>query len=154
MREALALRSMRPDEIDAVALVWWRSSISVIGGADHPAAGALAERLSHEPWVVTVAERGGRPVALLALVPDQRWLRQLFVEPNAQGSGVGSVLLEEAKRLMPHSFHLHTNADNARARSFYEARGLRLTGEAPHPQWGQLQARYEWSPAAAQLPET
>jgi putative acetyltransferase len=146
MSEALALRPMRADEIDAVALVWWRSSVSVAGGADHPTAAAFAERLSRERWGVTVAERGGEPLALMAIDIDQRWLRQLFVDLRAQGSGVGTALVQEAKRLMPDGFHLHTNADNTRARRFYEARGLRLTGEAPHPQWGHVQARYEWSP--------
>ncbi|HEX4741412.1 MAG TPA: GNAT family N-acetyltransferase [Caulobacteraceae bacterium] len=150
MKEAVALRSMQPDEIETVALVWWRSSVSVARGADHPTWEALAERLAREPWMVTVAERNGEPLALLAVVPGQRWLRQLFVDPHAQGSGVGSALLEEAKSQMPDGFFLHTNADNTRARRFYEARGLTLTGEAPHPQWGQLQARYEWSPSAAQ----
>ncbi|MBV8683301.1 MAG: GNAT family N-acetyltransferase [Caulobacteraceae bacterium] len=147
MREALVLRPMRPDEIDAIALVWWRSSVSVAAGSEHPTSGALAERLAREPWVVTVAERGGEPVALLAIDMDRRWLRQLFVDPPAHGLGVGSALLEEAKRQMPDGFHLHTNAENVRARRFYDARGLRLVGEAPHPQWGQLQARYEWTPA-------
>jgi GNAT superfamily N-acetyltransferase len=122
----------------------------VAHGAEHPTWQALAERLTSEPWAVTVAERSGEPLALLAVVPNQRWLRQLFVEPHAHGSGVGTALLEEAKRQMPEGFFLHTNADNTHARRFYEARGLRLTGEAPHPQWGQLQARYEWSPSTAQ----
>jgi GNAT superfamily N-acetyltransferase len=150
MSEALSLRPLQAEEIETVAQVWWRSSVSVANGADHPTWQALAERLAHEPWVVTVAERGGEPLALLAVVPDQRWLRQLFVEPRAHGSGVGTALLEEAKRQMPDGFFLHTDADNTRARRFYEAQGLRLAGEAPHPQWGQLQARYEWSASTAQ----
>ncbi|HEY1928248.1 MAG TPA: GNAT family N-acetyltransferase [Caulobacteraceae bacterium] len=150
MSGALALRPLRAEEIETVARVWWRSSVSVAHGADHLPWEALAERLTCEPWVVTVAERDGTPLALLAVTPDQHWLRQLFVEPHAHGSGVGTALLEEAKRQMPDGFFLHTNADNTRARSFYEARGLRLTGEAPHPQWGQLQAKYEWSPSTAQ----
>jgi putative acetyltransferase len=150
MSDALMLRPLRAEEIETVARVWWRSSVSVAGGADHPPWEALAERLAREAWAVTVAERCGEPLALLAVVADQRWLRQLFVEPHAHGSGVGTALLEEAKRQMPDGFFLHTDADNTRARRFYEARGLRLTGEAPHPQWGQLQARYEWSASTAQ----
>jgi GNAT superfamily N-acetyltransferase len=146
MSDALTLRPLRAEEIETVARVWWRSSVSVANGADHPAWEALAERLAHERWMVTVAERDGELLALLAVVPDQRWLRQLFVDPHAHSSGVGTALLEEAKRQMPDGFFLHTNADNTRARRFYAARGLTLTGEAPHPQWGQLQARYEWSP--------
>ncbi|HEY2048382.1 MAG TPA: GNAT family N-acetyltransferase [Caulobacteraceae bacterium] len=146
MSGALALRPLRAEEIEAVAQVWWRSSVSVANGADHPTWEALAERLVREMWEVTVAVSGGEPVAILAIVRDEHWLRQLFVEPRAHGSGVGTALLEEAKRQMPDGFFLHTNADNTRARRFYEAKGLRLIGEAPHPQWGQLQARYEWSP--------
>ena len=150
MSGALTLRPLRAEEIERLAQVWWRSSVSVANGADHPTWQALAERLASEAWVVTVAERDGEPLALMASVPDERWLRQLFVEPHAHGSGVGTALLEEAKRQMPGGFFLHTNADNTRARRFYEARGLTFAGEAPHPKWGQLQARYEWSPSTAQ----
>ena len=146
MSDALALRPLRAEEIETVAQVWWRSSVSVANGAEHPTWQALAERLAREPWEVTVARQRGELVALLAIDPEQRWLRQLFVDPRVHGSGVGTALLEEAKRRMPSGFFLHTNADNTNARRFYEARGLRLTGEAPHPQWGELQARYEWSP--------
>lgn len=146
MSEALALRPMRPGEVETVAQVWWRSSVSVAGGEEHPAWEALAERLRRETWVVTVAECGGELVALMAIDLGQGWLRQLFVDPKAQGLGVGSALLDEAKLRLPGGFYLHTNAENIRARRFYEGRGLWFAGEAPHPQWGRLQARYEWSP--------
>jgi GNAT superfamily N-acetyltransferase len=146
MSAELVLRQLALEEVGVVARLWWRSSISVAAGADHPPWEALAERLIHEPWAVTLAIRGGEPVGLLAVETDQHWLRQLFVDPDAQGCGVGSTLLGAAKRQMPEGFHLNTDAGNSRARRFYEARGLRLVGEAPHPRWGQLQARYEWSP--------
>ncbi|HWF00995.1 MAG TPA: GNAT family N-acetyltransferase [Caulobacteraceae bacterium] len=154
MREVLTLRAMRPDEIDAVAQLWWRSSVSAApAGSDHPSWLEMAERLRHERWSVTVGMRGRELAGMLAIEAESRWLRQLFVDPAAQSEGVGTALLEEARRLLPTGFHLHTNADNRLARAFYEARGLRPAGERRH-RLGGLQVRYEWAPTSQAVQES
>jgi GNAT superfamily N-acetyltransferase len=51
------------------------------------------------------------------------WIEQLYVLPAAQGRGVGSELLEVAKRASDR-LELWTFQRNARARRFYEARGF------------------------------
>ncbi len=54
-----------------------------------------------------------------------RWIDQLYVLPNAQGSGVGTALLRIAQSSCE-SLHLWTFQRNAHARRFYEARGFAL----------------------------
>ncbi len=112
--------------------------------ADHPTAAALAERLAREPWRLTVAERAGDLVGLLAVQAQDRWLRQLYVAPMAKRSGVGSRLLALAKNQMPTGFFLHTDADNGPARRFYEAHGLACESESPYPGSGRPRVRYVW----------
>jgi GNAT superfamily N-acetyltransferase len=71
---------------------------------------------------VWIAEIAGEPVGYLALVDDI--LDHLYVAPDHQGRGVGSVLLAKAKALRPEGLQLYAFQRNRRARDFYEARGF------------------------------
>lgn len=51
------------------------------------------------------------------------WIEQLYVLPEAQGQGVGTELLDVAKRASER-LQLWTFQRNAQARRFYEARGF------------------------------
>jgi ribosomal protein S18 acetylase RimI-like enzyme len=147
---AIVLRAMQAQEREAVARLWWESSESApIADAEHPSVEARVERLARETWNVILASRGSRIVGLLAIDAQESWLRQLYVAPEEKRSGVGTVLLDEAKRLMPAGFFLHTDAENRPAIGFYEARGLRLESEGPHPESGRLRLRFVWPGAPA-----
>ena len=78
----------------------------------------LAER---EAWV---ADDGGRIAGFAALAGDV--LTHLYVDPDAQGRGVGSALLERVKGERPAGFELWVFQRNDRARRFYERHGCRL----------------------------
>ena len=56
------------------------------------------------------------------------WIEQLYVLPEAQGQGVGTELLDVAKRASER-LQLWTFQRNASARRFYEARGFALVEE-------------------------
>ena len=63
---------------------------------------------------------------IVAFRPE--WLDQLYILPQAQGSGVGSSLLKIAQE--PHArLHLWTFQRNQRARRFYESKGFVLVKE-------------------------
>ncbi|HEX5090146.1 MAG TPA: GNAT family N-acetyltransferase [Nocardioides sp.] len=55
---------------------------------------------------------------------DDAWLDDLYVDPEAQGTGVGSALLDVVKAQRPSGFCLWVFESNTPARRFYEARGL------------------------------
>ncbi len=71
---------------------------------------------------MTVAESHGHVVAF-SLVTEGH-LDMLFVDPAAQRTGAGTALMEECEARGTRS--LECFADNALARSFYEARGWTL----------------------------
>lgn len=73
-----------------------------------------------------VAEAGGEVVAVLVLEHDL--LDWLFVAPDAQGAGVGTALLDVAKRERPGGLRLWVFASNHPARSFYEHHGFSVIG--------------------------
>jgi GNAT superfamily N-acetyltransferase len=77
---------------------------------------------------VLVAERNGRPVGFAAVEGD--WLEQLYVEPEAIGTGVGRRLLEAVLADHPDGLSLHVFTRNTRARRFYEAAGFVLVAES------------------------
>jgi GNAT superfamily N-acetyltransferase len=73
---------------------------------------------------VRIAERDGVIAGFSAL--HQGTIEHLYVHPDHQDKGVGSLLLEEAKARVPEGLELWTFQRNERARRFYEGRGFRL----------------------------
>ena len=71
---------------------------------------------------VWVAESGGTLVAFATI--DGAWLDSLYVDPVAQGTGVGSALLDLVKSLRPGGFCLWVFESNTPARGFYGRHGL------------------------------
>lgn len=61
---------------------------------------------------------------------DGHCLEQLYVDPEAQGRGVGRALLETAKGTNPGGLMLHVFTRNTRARQFYDAAGFLLTDQS------------------------
>jgi ribosomal protein S18 acetylase RimI-like enzyme len=59
---------------------------------------------------------------------DGEALDHLYVLPDCQGRGIGTMLLNKAKSLSPHRLALSTFEINTKARAFYEARGFEAVG--------------------------
>jgi putative acetyltransferase len=96
---------------------------------------------------VWVAERNGRMLGFAALDGDT--LSYLYVEPAAEGYGIGSALLERAKERRPNGFRFWVFQQNERARRFYEERGcrpLQLTDGSGNEE-REPDSLYEWRPA-------
>jgi len=77
--------------------------------------------------LVFVAELDGRVVGYASVRGDGN-LRMLYVDPFAQGAGVGTQLLAEAERAGARE--LEVFEANGHGRRFYEARGWQPVGEA------------------------
>ncbi len=74
------------------------------------------------------------------------WIEQLYVLPEAQGRGLGSELLDVAKRASGR-LQLWTFQRNAPARRFYEARGFVLVEQTDGARNEEKEpdARYLWT---------
>ena len=145
---AIAIRRYRNQDRAATARLWlvsWQST-------GLPVARLATEAGNHERigrelaagWTAYLAWDGDRLVGFLALKPDTGCLDQLFVLPEAQGSGVGRALLDFAKERLPNGLWLRTAADNLRACRFYERHGLRATETQIHPTLGHQTVIYRW----------
>jgi ribosomal protein S18 acetylase RimI-like enzyme len=88
--------------------------------------------------------------ALAAIIAFRSgWIDQLYVLPQAQGRGVGSELLDLAKRAFDR-LQLWTFQRNLRARRFYEARGFARVEETDGAgnEEKEPDARYLWTRAS------
>lgn len=81
-------------------------------------AGVVVPRLP-----VWVAERPREGVVAM-LVLDGQWVEQLYVDPMCTGRGIGSRLLDVARRESPDGLRLWTFASNEGAQRFYERHGF------------------------------
>jgi len=89
------------------------------------------------------AFEGGALAGIIAF--RSGWIDQLYVLPEAQGCGVGSELLQVAKRAFD-CLQLWTFQRNLGARRFYEARGFALVEETDGAgnEEKEPDARYLW----------
>jgi len=146
------IRPMCPEDLEALVALWRRSRedgqpwLEARMGRSPSDDRHYFENVIAQQFAVWVACEGQRPLGLLAWRPDE--VDQLFVDPPAQGRGVGTALLEKAMALSPAGFTLFTAQRNQRARDFYERRGMRPVafGISPPPE-EEPDVKYAWTPA-------
>jgi ribosomal protein S18 acetylase RimI-like enzyme len=74
-----------------------------------------------EVWLAESAD--GEIVAMLVL--EAEWIDQLYVDPGFAGIGIGTQLLDFAKRARPQGLRLWTFVSNEGAQRFYERNGFK-----------------------------
>lgn len=70
-----------------------------------------------------VAETDNRKIVAMMSI-ENGWVDQLYVDPEWNGQGIGSSLIELSKALYPHGLELWTFESNVDARRFYERHGF------------------------------
>lgn len=91
---------------------------------------SLRARLTHPHSEFLVADDGKAiaGMAFAAATDDGKvvWLRQLYVLPERQGAGIGTMLLDEVEQCFPEArmLKLEIEQENAPATGFYRARGF------------------------------
>jgi GNAT superfamily N-acetyltransferase len=141
------IRRATPEDAEAVGRVFVSARdemtyVPRIPDEDRPKLGGwIVER--HDVWV---AEAEGRIVGFIGLHPGL--LEHIYVAPAIQNGGVGTALLEHAKRLEPEGLQLWVFQKNEGARRFYDRHGfvlVRLTDGAGNME-REPDALYEWRP--------
>jgi len=144
----VAIRPYRDEDREAVAKLWldsWRSTgLSVARLATEAGNYDRIGRELAAGWQAHLAWDGDQLVGFLALKPMSGCLDQLFVSPEAQGRGIGRLLLDLAKDRLPRGLWLRTAEDNHRACRFYERTGFRRSEQQTHPSLGHRTIIYRW----------
>lgn len=128
--------------ISALLAATWHATYDGIYGAERVAditrrwhaVDKLAAGLDRADTCFLVALDGARTVGTISVVrrPDGVLdLKRLYVLPEAQGSGIGGMLLEAALAVLPDapSIALEVEPANAQAVRFYERKGFAVTGK-------------------------
>ena len=146
---ATTLRPYRADDEAAAIELWrrtWQEAYPAIDFATR--LGWWRERWRKElvpAATIVVAEAGGALVGFATVDAATGYLDQIVVAPQAWGTGVAEMLLDEAKRRSPARLELHVNTDNARAVGFYRKHGFAVAGEDVNPRSGALVYLMRWS---------
>jgi GNAT superfamily N-acetyltransferase len=97
----------------------------------------------HEVWV---AEPHADVVGFVGLRPG--WVDHMYVDPRAQNAGIGTAMLDHAKRLHPGGLQLWAFQQNVGAHRFYLRHGFHVVERTSSE--GNIErepdARYEWVP--------
>ncbi|MEG8275393.1 GNAT family N-acetyltransferase [Streptomyces sp. AHA2] len=122
----VVVRRAAGSDAAAVADVWLRSFAAALpdvrrAHTDDQVRAWVRDVLvpGEETWVATVR---GSVVGMMVLGDED--LDQLYLHPAWQGRGIGSRLVDLAKRLRPTGLRLWTFQVNASARRFYERHGF------------------------------
>ncbi len=130
----------RSDDVNALADLWIASWQAVMPGIDF-----AARRSWFSAYLKDIEARGGeticafggqRLLGFILLDQARGVLEQITVSPELFGSGVASLLLDEAKRRCPSGLSLEVNADNPRALRFYEKAGFERQEPGVNPASG------------------
>ena len=126
----VTIRRARADELKACAELYQR-------------AGAAAFKWRPKNWFkardflrfaeeeeVTVAVSRGAILGILSFFRPHNFIHCLYVDPAAQGFGVGSALVKAADDFADAALSLKVDEPNAEARAFYAIHGFVETGES------------------------
>jgi GNAT superfamily N-acetyltransferase len=145
---SIAICPYRDEDREAVAKLWldsWRSTgLSVARLATEAGNYDRIGRELAAGWQAHLAWDGDQLVGFLALKSATGCLDQLFVSPEAQGRGIGRLLLDLGKERLPGGLWLRTAQDNHRACRFYQRNGLRPSEQQIHPSLGHRTIVYRW----------
>jgi ribosomal protein S18 acetylase RimI-like enzyme len=135
-----AIRQAGPTDVDLVAPLFDAYRQFYEQPSDVALARAfIAARLERNESVIFLAERAGRPVGFVQLYPlfsstaprpRRLWLlNDLYVAPEARGSGMGRELMARARRLAEETdavgLELATASGNLAAQRLYQSLGYR-----------------------------
>jgi GNAT superfamily N-acetyltransferase len=133
----LEVRRARPEEWPACADIYVRSGRAAFTWA-YPAEFQAAKLLgwADEGEEIYLAHDGERVVAMMTFWRPDNFVHNLFVEPDVQGSGLGSALLALAEKIADGPISLKCDAQNLAAIAFYKRRGLTVCEEGQRPDGG------------------
>ncbi|CAO96348.1 GNAT family N-acetyltransferase [Erwinia tasmaniensis] len=91
---------------------------------------------------VLVAEEDGHRIGFAAVLDRDNFLHSLFIDPNHQGSGAGSALLQAVQSGFTSTGALKCQTENLRAQSFYKKHGWRVVAQGQSEQGEYLLMHY------------
>jgi putative acetyltransferase len=147
------LRPYRAGDEDATIGLWqatWQHAYPAIDFAARVPWWRERWRSELVPNAAIIVAEHENGLAGFVTIDRQGYLDQLVVAPDHWGSGLATMLVEEAKRLSPAAITLLVNDDNIRAIRFYERNGFVGAGTDVNPTSGRPVLKMKWNAKAEQ----
>lgn len=146
--DGIAIVDYAPRYASELVLMWRASFEQGVGITDpHPLEDqlrALEEKIVPKNRVLLVLDpRTSAVIGFLAYTSET--VSHLYVHVDYQNKGIGSVLLDIAKKNSSGVLRLFTFERNMRARRFYERHGFRIIRHGFEEFWQLADIEYEWS---------
>ena len=149
MSENYLIRPYRHNDFDALTILWRVSREKSLPDFQRDKGHFFYEDqdyfrdhilVTNRVWVV---EMDDRPVAFMAMNND--FIDHLYIHPDYQRRGIGTVLLQFARERSPDHLWLYTLQINTNARAFYEKNGFvaEKLGVSPPPE-NEPDVEYHW----------
>jgi putative acetyltransferase len=146
----VALRRYEPRDEDASIALWHRTWQAAYPQIDFAARLEWWRKRWRDELLpaadVIVAESDGALAGFVTIDPKTLYLDQIVVAPEHWRSGLGALLLAQARRISPRGLDLDVNVDNVRAIGFYLKHGFVIAGEGNNPLSGKPVHRMSWRP--------
>ncbi len=133
-------------DLDEVVALWHRSWTDAFPNLKHPHPfEQWKARFDHDYakqdglWVAVIQDQ---IVGFIVVIDSV--ITQIFVDVDRQRAGIGTVLLNQAKKMYPNGLSLTTLAQNRQARLFYEKHGFAPGTAGINPINGQPNLEYHW----------
>jgi putative acetyltransferase len=149
MSGTFALRAYREADEDTAIELWRRTWQLAYPDIDFSARVAWwRERWRNElvPAATVVVGEDGAAMVGFVTIDGTGYLDQIVVAPEAWGSPLAKMLLDETKRISPSVVSLLVNLDNFRAIKFYEKNAFVADGYDANPTSGRKVLRMVWRP--------
>jgi ribosomal protein S18 acetylase RimI-like enzyme len=149
MSQRFIIREYRPDDFDAVTILWRISREKSLPEFQLEKGHFFFEDRNYfqnfvlknnHVWVV---ELQNRSVGFMAMNKD--FIDQLYIDPNYQRQGIGQSFIDFARERSPDHLWLYTLQVNVNARAFYEKNGFvaEKFGVSPPPE-SEPDVEYHW----------
>jgi ribosomal protein S18 acetylase RimI-like enzyme len=143
------IREYRDEDFDAVTILWRIAREKLLPEGVTDTGHHFCEDQDYfrnqvlkknRVWVVEIDRR---PAAFMAM--ENEFIDQLYIHPRKQRRGIGTALLEFARRKSPDHLWLYTLQSNVNARAFYEKNGFiaEKFGFSPPPE-SEADVEYHW----------
>jgi putative acetyltransferase len=135
------LRRRTDADMDALAALWeasWREAMPAIDFSARKAWLCAHLPALEGAGAVTICGFGedGRLLGFATVDPQNGYLDQIAVAPEAKSSGAAGALLAEARRISAQPLYLDVNQDNSRALRFYARQGFEAVEASVNPRSG------------------
>ncbi|OJY63455.1 MAG: hypothetical protein BGP12_10480 [Rhodospirillales bacterium 70-18] len=145
----ILLRPMAPPDLPALLDLWVAAWQATLPATDFAARrgwmeGHLAVLHAGGATTLCACAEGQTPSGFITFFAADGLVEQLAVHPDRFGAGLGTALLEAAKRRRPQGLHLLVNQENPRAVAFYRRAGFAIIAATTNPDGRRPVWRMAW----------